>query len=296
MGPYVVVAGGALVDVRATTSAEWVPGRSLPGSVRIQAGGAARNVAANLARLGHRVVLLTAVGDDPLGAWLLDETGAAGVDVAQVWRRPGRTAVFASVGPQAGEPWCVSDAGPIETITPEDLEARRSLVAGAAVVVGDANLSQPAVLALAALARDRSRVLLGTSPAKVVRLRGVLREAALLACSRDEALALTGLPKTLGWQAIGAALLTEGVGRVVLTMGSRGIAVVTEGEAASSPAPDVAVVDVTGAGDAVAAAAVHALLMGMDPGKTTALASAAAAIVLQSEANTPAALAGLLRA
>lgn len=294
MGPYVVVAGGALVDVRATAPAEWVPGRSLPGSVRLQAGGAARNVAANLARLGHRVILLTAVGDDPLGAWLLDETEAAGVDVAHVWRRSQRTGVFVSVGPQAGEPWCVADAGPIEAITPADLEAMRSLLAGAAVVVGDANLSQPAVLALAALARDRSRVLLGTSPAKMVRLSGVLQGAALLVCSRDEAMALIGLPETLGWQAIGAALLIEGVGRVALTMGSRGIAVVTDGEAAFSAAPDVPVVDATGAGDAVAAAAVHALLMGMDPGQTAALASAAAAIVLQSEANTPAALAGLL--
>jgi sugar/nucleoside kinase (ribokinase family) len=242
------------------------------------------------------VVLLTALGDDPLGAWLLDETAAAGVDVAHVWRRPRRTGVFVSAGPQAGQPWCVADAGPIEAITPEDLEAKRSLVAEAAVVVGDANLSQPAALTLAALARGRCRVLLGTSRSKAVRLRDVLRGAALLVCSRDEALALVGLPETLGWQAIGAALLTEGVGRVVLTMGSRGIAVVTEEEAVSSPAPDVPVLDATGAGDAVAAAAIHALLTGMDPGQTAALASAAAAIVLQSEDNTPAALAGVLRA
>lgn len=296
MDPCVVVAGGALADVRATTFVEWIPGHSLPGTVRLQAGGAARNVAANLARLGHRVVLLTAVGDDPLGGWLLEETAAAGVDVSHAWRRPPHTGVFVSVGPGAGVPWCVADARPIEVIIPEDLEARRPLVERAEIVVGDANLAVPAALALAALARDRRRVLLGTSRSKAARLRGVLRGSALLVCSRDEALALTGLPETLGWQAIGAALLTEGVGRAVLTMGGGGIAVVTEGEATSSPAPDVPVVDATGAGDAVAAAAIHALLMGMDPGQTAALASAAAAIVLQSVENTPAALAGLLRA
>jgi pseudouridine kinase len=137
--------------------------------------------------------------------------------------------------------------------------------------------------------------LLGTSPHKAARLRPALGGAALVVCNRDEALALTGLPGTLSWQALGTALLTEGVDRVVITDGVRGIGAITADGAVHVPPPDVRIVDTTGAGDAVAAAAVHALLAGLDTDETVRLAASAAAAVVQSPETTPAALAEVLR-
>lgn len=290
----IVTVGGALVDVRATARAGWAPGISLPGTVRILPGGAGRNVAVNLARLGHRVVLLSAVGTDPLGDWLLQVTSAAGVEVGHV-RRTSRTGLFVSVGPQDGEAWCVADAGAVEALVVDDLEAWRPLVETAALVISDANLSETAQRALAALAAGRPRVLLATSPAKAPHLRSVLAGAAVVVCNRAEALALTGLPPTLSWQALGAALLTDGVACVVVTLGSGGVGIVTAQEEAFAPAPKVVVVDPTGAGDAVAAVAAHAHLARMEPDRTAHLAAAAASLVVRSEDNTPADLAAVLQ-
>jgi pseudouridine kinase len=291
----IVVAGGALVDVRASTASSWVADQSLPGVVRLSAGGAARNVAVHLARLGHRVALLSAVGTDPLGRWLLEATEAAGVDVGDVLRVEAHTGLYVTVGPQGGPAYCVADARPVESLTPQQIAAWAPLLARASVVVGDANLSADGTRALAALSEGRPRVLLTTSREKAPRLRGALAGAAMLVGTCAEAAALVALPSDDAWQRIGAALLASGVAQAVLTRGSEGVGVVGPFGAVWAPAVDSEVVDATGAGDAVAAASVHALARGFGPVETAELAAAAAAVVVRSEENTPADLTDALR-
>jgi len=290
----IVVLGGALVDVRATTSAPWGPDQSLPGRVRCVPGGSARNVAVNLARLGHRVRLLTAVGADPLGDWLLRLTAEAGVDVAAVVRSALPTGTYVTVGADRGGSYCIADAGALEQVTASQIEAWRPLVADAAMLVTDANLAEAVQPAAAAMAGGRPRALLATSRVKAVRLRAVLAGAALLTCNRAEALALTGLPPTLGWQALGTALLVEGVERVVITRDRDGVGVLSPDEAVEAPAVATPVVDATGAGDAAAAAAIHAVIHRLSVEQTAALVAAAAARAVGSEDNTPADLASVL--
>lgn len=292
-GQPIVSVGAALVDVRAVPATAWSPGRSLPGRVRLNAGGAARNVAADLAVLGYPVVVLTAVGTDPLGDFVLDATAREGVDVSHCLRRGAQTGVYVRVGPEHGEPWCVADASAVEALTPADIEGWTPLVRAARAVICDANLLPP-VLATVAAGVTAPRVLLATSPHKAPRLRPVLAGATVVVCNRDEALALTGLPPTLSWQALGAALLTEGVERVVLTLGVSGVAVLTAEDAVLEPARPAVVTDPAGAGDAVAAVAVHAHLAGMDPARTAALAVAAAALVVESPEVTPRGLAAVV--
>ena len=55
--PYVVVVGGANMDLKARSAATLVTGTSNPGSTRMSPGGVGRNVAENLARLGTAVHL-----------------------------------------------------------------------------------------------------------------------------------------------------------------------------------------------------------------------------------------------
>lgn len=51
---------------------------------RIDAGGAESNVAAHVARLGHRARWLSRVGDDPLGRRIIQQLAARGVDTSTV--------------------------------------------------------------------------------------------------------------------------------------------------------------------------------------------------------------------
>lgn len=296
MAGGIVLVGGALVDVRATTSGGLVPGRSVPGKVRLLPGGAARNVAVNLVRLGHHVTLLTAVGNDSLGRWLVGETTCQGVEADGVLVRPQPTGLFVTVGAGIDAAWCVADAGPVESLRPADLEPWRQAIGTARVLVSDANLSEDSQAALMAMAGRVPRILLATSPEKAVRLRPSLRGAAVVACNRIEACVLAGATGVPDWQVLGATLVGAGAGRAVVTQGEEGVGVVTHLATAFEPAARVSVVDPSGAGDAVAAAAVHGHLTGMTPAQTARLAVAMAACVVQSSENTPAALGAALRA
>ncbi len=70
--PFVLVLGGANMDISGSTPQAMVLSDSNPGRIRCAPGGVARNVAENLARLGNATRLLTAVGDDLYGRSLLD--------------------------------------------------------------------------------------------------------------------------------------------------------------------------------------------------------------------------------
>jgi sugar/nucleoside kinase (ribokinase family) len=291
----IAVVGGALADVRAATPLPWVSGRSLPGKVRLVAGGAARNVAVNLALFGHRVTLLTAVGDDPLAEWLLAATALAGVDVGHAVRLRRSTGMYVTAGPEGEVPWCVSDAGSVEALGPHDLDAWAPLLVGSRLVVGDANLLPHTHQALVARSEGRPRVLLATSPDKAPRLKGVLEGAAVLVCNRAEAAALTAGDHADAWEPLASSLLTLGVRCAVVTCGRDGVGVMRAQDAAWAPADAAPVVDPTGAGDAVAAVAVHACLTGMSARDTAVLASRAAAVAVGSLENTPTALAEVIR-
>jgi hypothetical protein len=71
--------GAAHIDRKATAAGPVVPGSSNPVTMRVGAGGVARNVAENLARLGLSVTMVSRVGGDREGDAVLDGLAEAGV-------------------------------------------------------------------------------------------------------------------------------------------------------------------------------------------------------------------------
>ena len=99
----VVVIGGSNVDLKSRTHERAILGTSNPGNTRITWGGVARNVAENLARLGARTTLVSAIGSDELGKQLLADTAAAGVDVSRVAIDAPATGTYSAVLSADGE-------------------------------------------------------------------------------------------------------------------------------------------------------------------------------------------------
>ena len=62
--PYVAVVGGVNMDIGAVSAGKLVARDSNPGHVTTSLGGVGRNIAENLCRLGKRVLMVTAVGED----------------------------------------------------------------------------------------------------------------------------------------------------------------------------------------------------------------------------------------
>ena len=271
IAPRVLVAGGANVDVKVTASGPTAEGISTPGRVHVVPGGVARNVAEALARLGATVRLLTVVGADAWGEWLITQTAAAGVDVTAVIRRPGQTGFYITIDGHG-----VADATLVEA-TPAEVWLRAP-IEDADLVVLDAN---PAEASLPELARRAGRLaLVGTSPAKVVRLRSLLPRAWLVCLTLAEARALID-PRGGMLEDAALARTAQGLGpeRVLLTEGKRGLGLLGKVWTAV-PAQPGPVINETGAGDTAAAVVMIGLLGGGSAEGVLRLAARAATMTL----------------
>ncbi len=193
----ILVIGAASLDLKGRVAGVLVPGASNPGTVRRSVGGVARNVAENLARLGVDVSLMTAIGDDGIGREILRRATETGIDTSQALVvEGGRTGAYLAVLDSMGALHvAVDDLAVLEALTPRYLHDRRRMIAEAAMVVVDANLSSAALETLFGIAAKANvRVCADpTSSLLAARLRPYVTQLALTTPNAAEAEALTGL-------------------------------------------------------------------------------------------------------
>lgn len=265
--PPILCIGGAAVDRKFRLAEPPRAATSNPGRGVSSFGGVARNVAENLARLGRRAALISAVGDDADGAALVAHLAALGVDTDGVLRRAGAgTAQYVAIlGPDGSLAMAVADMSVLDEAYGELAAALEPRLAEGAWVFADCNAPATALERLVGLARARgARLALDAiSAAKARRLPADLTGVACLFLNLDEARSLLGQPRGEPG-ALAAALLARGASALALTLGADG-ALVCDGESAAHvPAEPAEVADVTGAGDSMIAGALHGLSLGLD--------------------------------
>jgi len=292
-GRFVLMLGGANMDISGSTTRPLVLSDSNPGRIRCAPGGVARNVAENLARLGNTTRLLTAVGDDLYGRSLLDATRLAGVDVSGSWVLAGEaTSTYLSLhGPDGDMAVAVNDMGILECITPERLAPHALWVQQAAAVVVDCNISTQALDWLFANRGATPVFVDAVSAFKCPRIRPWLAHVHLLKVNRLEAQALCNFDfqNDADIERAAQCLHTLGVEHVVLSLGERGVywSARNAGQGWHA-APPCNVVNATGAGDALMAGLVHAFVDQQDLSAAIPFALGCAALTLTSEqANHP---------
>jgi pseudouridine kinase len=297
---YVVVVGGANTDVKARSTGPVVPSTSNPGTTTTDPGGVGRNIAENIARLGTETHLVSAVGTDTLGDQLLAATQKAGVHVDHVRRSSSATGTYTAVLDHAGElVVAVADMTATLEVTPQAVEEARDLIAAAGLVVIEGNLAPETVVRAQALAHE-----LGThvviEPVSVPKARTIVlgrHPVHTITPNADELAALTGLPTTTDGELAAAmqALHARDVAFVWVRLGKRG-SLLSDGKSlAVLDAVHTPVVDVTGAGDAMTAAYVHALVQGASPAEAAQLGHRAAALTVASSHTVRPDIASLLK-
>jgi pseudouridine kinase len=291
-GGRVVVIGGCNVDIAGCTTAPARPGDSTPGTVRQSAGGVARNIAENLARLGHPVRLVSALGRDAAGRWLRAQTAVAGVDVRGCATiDSAATARYVSLhGPDGALLQAVNDMAVLEALTPDRLAQERRHLLGAAAIVVDANLRADTLAWL--LSSDFAAPVFvdAVSAAKAPRLQPWLPRLHTLKLNRAEAQALgaPALHSAAARRRFAAALHGAGTGRVALSLGERGLLLADADIQIERPAWPVPARNATGAGDALMAGLVHAALAGWPLQRAAEFALGCAALTLtHPETNHP---------
>ena len=213
-----------------------------------------------------KTVLCSAVGDDAAGRYLVEATAQVGVDTSQVLvSDKHRTAAYLAMLTPQGEPeWGLDDMGVMELISPDYVQARRSLFRGARAIVLDMNVPAPTLQAIYALAR-RHRIGVCADPtARLLahRLVPYLPQTAIITPNVAEAEVLCNSTIRDSDDAAEAArlLVNMGVKLAIITLGEEGLAYATSEESGRVSALEVDVVDLTGVGDALTAAVVFGLI------------------------------------
>ncbi|NYT35401.1 ribokinase [Allopusillimonas soli] len=244
-------------------------------------GGKGSNQAVAAARAGADVCFFTLIGDD-----------AFGEDARALWRNEGVRSLARVIPGQAtgaagifveesGDNAIVVYPGACRTMGACDLEMVEAEIAAAKVFV--IQLEQPVEAALRGLELARRHgVITVLNPAPAC----PLPEALFPLCdyilpNESEASRLTGLPAETPTQAEAAAraLLSKGVGSVVMTLGDRG-SLFCNSETSFTVAAHKAgaCVDTTGAGDGYTAGFATALAQGRSPRQAMLFATALAGI------------------
>ena len=286
----VIVIGAAGIDVKARPHGPLRMERSNLGVVRNSIGGVARNIAENLARLEVPTMLLSAVGQDQAGDSLIAHTQEAGVDTSQILRLPDvTTGSYVAISDAAGRlAVAVSEYDIVDAISPKYLQQQRALLAGASMIVIDANLSPKSLASVFRWAKRYNVPVCAdpTSQELAIRLIDHLPDLTMLAPDAVEAAALCGLEEapTTREAAIEMAqnLVSRGVKVAIVTLAEQGLAYADGSSAGHIPALRTRVVDGTGVGDALTAAVIFGLLNEMPLDEAVRLGAAAAALTLRT--------------
>jgi sugar/nucleoside kinase (ribokinase family) len=243
-------------------------------------GGCAANVAVSLAKLGVASAVAGCVGADLFGDFLERELRAVGVDTRGLHRSADRGTSKTVILPVGGEDRrFVHTFGANAEFTARHVD--RALLAACDVFYLGGYLVLPAIsapelaqLCADACARGAKTVLDVVVPrgatVSLESVRDALPFVDFFVPNEDEARALTG---ELHPHDQAARLVSAGSGTVIVTRGTAGAVLRSGDEFLEVPAPRVATVDQSGAGDAFSAGLIAGLLAGWDLERTVRFAS-----------------------
>jgi pseudouridine kinase len=264
----VLVIGGSGVDLIGGLKNELRPGTSNPANIRTSFGGVARNVAGNLARLGHPARLITAVGEDLNGEQLIQEASEAGIDVSAVLRTPDHpTGTYLGiVSPTGALHYALDDINATSALTPEYMRDHASLFEDAGLLFLDSNLPRETLRTIFSIARKARLPICAdpTSAGLAKRLQPYLPRLRMVTPNSAEAGVLCDMPfeDRSHQEALEAAkcLVAQGVEIALISLAEFGVVYATSETSGHIRAVRTKIVDPTGAGDALTATVIFGLL------------------------------------
>ncbi len=282
MSGTVVVVGSLNLDmvvgvVRMPDSGETVMGTGL----NRHPGGKGLNQAVAAARLGARVHMIGALGEDEPGQWLRSVARAEGIDdthIAQV-AAPTGTAFIEVDASSANRIVVVSGAN--GQVTAEQVRAAIAAIPDLSVVLAQCEVPMPAVEAAMAAGRERGATTI-LNPAPAVPLDpALLAKVDILVPNEHEATVITGLPtgSLVDASAAARALNDRGVKYAVITRGAHGATWSSAAHGSGSqPALPVSAIDTVAAGDAFCGGLAAGIAEGLGFADALRLASGAGAL------------------
>lgn len=252
----VVVVGSANIDLVVTAArlpdrGETVTGRSLTRGL----GGKGANQAVAAARAGADTVLVAATGDDEFSELVREGLRAEGINLSLLASRSAEpTGVALVTVDDAGANTIVVTHGANGLLDGDSVDQIAGLLEPGDVVLMQLEVPVEACSRAVAIAKSRgASAVLNAAPAPdaATQIVTLLTHLDLLIVNEVEAARLCGTPvdAITDWSMTAAKLRAMGPGAVVITLGERGAFLADDQGGTLIAAPEVAVIDTTGAGD-----------------------------------------------
>jgi pseudouridine kinase len=283
----IICIGGAVLDRNLTCTDGYTAGASNPVRSASGFGGVARNVAESLGRLGAQVTLVSAVGNDAAGARLTAALKDARVGTDGLATIAGHSTAEYLAAMNKGEMVAAfADMEIFDQLTPDRVAPALANLPPTGIVFADCNLPAETITMLCERARLQQYLLAidGVSPAKIKRLPKKLGDIGVLFTNAAQVTELTR--QSSGHKGV-ERMLKRGIRNMVATMGRHGLILAEDAKITVMDAPNVPIVSVSGAGDAVAAGTLFGLSRGQMMVDSVMCGVALAALVLQSVHTVP---------
>jgi ribokinase len=271
----ILIVGNAAVDLAYRVPHLPRAGETLLARARtVDVGGKGLNQAVAARRAGAEVRLVAPVGRDQAARRIRRVLAREGLDPALLVAVDAPTDESVIWVAEDGENAIVSTAEAAQRLLPADVAAVESL-GRADTLLMQGNIPTATIAYCLKVARGRgARLVVNTAPL-VPGAELLVPSADVLVVNAGEAAGLSGaiMPEVAA-----ATLVDRGAASVVVTLGAAGAHVLTNGTHHRLPAPEVAAVDTTGAGDVFAGVLAAALDAGSDLWAATAWAVRAASL------------------
>lgn len=258
-GPVIVV-GGLNLDVCGLPEAALEIGDSNPGTLSIRAGGVGHNIARHLRGAGYEVELIAPRGGDAAAELLARACAEEGVGLTHAPRLAGASPAYLCIHDERGDlAVAINAMSLMEAFTPEALAPLLPVMASAPLLVMDANL--PGATLDFLTGEVTAPILLDpVSCFKAERARAFIGRLAAVKPNRQEAAHLSGREdpaEAADW------FLSQGVGRVIISLGEAGVYYADRRECGHLPAAPMRVTNTNGAGDCMTAGIAAGMLKGL---------------------------------
>jgi ribokinase len=280
--PRLCVVGSANIDLTFCTPRLPKPGETLRGhAFHLGYGGKGANQAVMAARLGAHVTFIARIGRDLFGDDTARNLAGQGIDTTYL-KRDAReaTGTAAIVVDDAAQNCILVIPGANGSLSPQDVSEAAGAIQTARIVLAQLEVPADAVLEAFGLARAAGvQTLLNPAPAAALPDE-LFHLTDICVPNETELELLAGRAAEDLYAAESAALdiLRRGLSTVLVTLGARGVLVVTAQDVHHLPAIPVEAVDPTGAGDAFIGALGFFLAEGRELLEAARWANASAAL------------------
>ena len=287
--PFVSVIGGLNIDLQGSSVNPLVFNDSNPGEIVMSAGGVGRNIAENISKLNIHSKILSYVGNDALGDFVVNKSSLSGVHTSIIKKHSHLpTSQYLSVLDDNNDMLVsISDMRIIEEMTIQDIDKWNLTIEQSSAIVVDTNIPIPVIEYLTNKYSNIPLFLDPVSFAKTSKILKLIGRFHTVKPNRLETELISGVKITDNDSMLKAAKIIFDMGckQIFITLGEDGVFYYDGENFGQYLHKGVNVISANGAGDAFTAGVVYGFLKLNGIKETAEFASAAAVIALRS-ANT----------